>query len=60
MSATPDLFSLLRVLHFQLRSEKLPDRVENARDALQVLREAAAGVKALYAGWTRIAHACRG
>ena len=47
VSAEPDPLSLLRLLYFQLTSTKLPSHVETERDAAQILREAATGVKAL-------------
>lgn len=46
VSAEPDILALLRVLYFQLTSSEMP-KLEKERDAAQVLREAAKGVKAL-------------
>ena len=43
----PDILKLLRVLYFQLKSAKMPAAVETERDAVQMLREAARGVRVL-------------
>ena len=43
----PDIFELLRVLYYQLKSAKLPVSVEKERDAVQELTQAARGVKVL-------------
>ena len=47
VSQDPDVLSLIKVLHMQVASTKLPADVEEERDAVQILREAAKGVKAL-------------
>ena len=47
VGAEPDVLALLRVLHFQLKSAKMAAEVEEERDAVQTLREAAKGVRAL-------------
>ena len=46
VSADPDIGHLLRVLYFQLTSSKMPT-MEQKRDAMQALREAAKGVHTL-------------
>jgi len=43
----PDTFHLLRVLYYQLKCAKLPASVEEERDAVQELKQAARGIKAL-------------
>ena len=43
----PDLLQLLRTLHFQLTSSHLPTEARSVRDAQQLLKQAAAGVRAL-------------
>ena len=43
----PDIFGLLRVLYYQLKSVKLPACVEAERDAVQELTQAARGLKVL-------------
>ena len=47
VSQEPDMLKLLRVLYFQLKSCKMPAAVDTERDAVQMLREAAKGVRAL-------------
>lgn len=43
----PDTIHLLRRLHFQMTSSHLPPNVEAELEAVQVLREASRGIKAL-------------
>ena len=47
VSQEPDIFELLRVLYYQLKSAKLPASVEKERDAVQELQQAARGLKVL-------------
>jgi hypothetical protein len=47
VSQQPDTFGLIRVLYYQLMSRKLPASAEEERDAVQELRQAAKGVRAL-------------
>jgi len=47
VSQEPDIFHLLRVLYSQLKSAQMPSWVEEERDAVQELKQAATGVKVL-------------
>ena len=47
VSQDPDILYLLGRLHYQVKSAKLPDKIEDVMDAVQEVRTAARGLRAL-------------